>query len=243
MRRNKRYVAPSSKKHPVLWMLTGLLIGIFVCSLFFLKKKVAVVTENPPEQTQPAPAHQLKHKLNTADNKKNHTETTDQYDFYTMLPKMQSNQAEAPAAATPPPRPTKPLALAEQSMLSPETKPEAEATSTPSPSNTRTAQTATNSTVQKNPTASSPNPEPVPPPANKKYIVVTGDFDHYEAADAQKAELVLAGITHAKVESYMKNNTAHYRINLGSYSNKANATKVLGQLQAAQLSGTIIEPS
>lgn len=239
MRKNRRYAAPSSKKHPILWMLTGLLIGIFICSLFFLKKKVVVV-EKPAEPTQTASAHQLKHKIKTPDNKKPHTETAEQYDFYTMLPKMQSNQTEAPPAA-PPPHPTKPLALAEQSMLSPETKPETVAT--PAPINTEHTQTAASPVVQKNTVASPTNTETVTPSPSKKYIVVSGDFDHYEAADAKKAELVLAGITHAKVESYSSNGTTHYRLNLGSYANKTHANKIVAQLQAAQLSGTIIEPS
>jgi len=236
MHRNKRYTAPPSKKHPILWMFTGLLIGIFICSLFFLKKKIVVAPENSLEQTQATtPTHQAKHKLKIPDNKKTHPEATDQYDFYTMLPKMQSNQSETPAPAAPAAHPTKPLAVAEQSMLSPETKPELASTA-PTAIATPTQNSTTKTSVTETPATTTA-------PANKKYLVVTGDFDRYEAADAQKAELVLAGITHTKIESYKQNGTTRYRINLGSYSNKANATKILGQLQAAQLTGTIIEPS
>lgn len=238
--RNKRYAASSSRtnKHPVLWLLTGLLIGIFICSLTFLKKK-PVIIDRPEQQPAVTTAEKpSKQKLKIQDNKKSHVDSTEQYDFYTMLPKMQSNQTGAqPAVAAPPPaKPTKPLAVAEQSMLSPGTKPD-DSTEQAAPADP-TPQVATHSSTP------TPTAEPIstPTPA-KKYTVVAGDFNHYEQADAQKAELVLAGITHAKIESYSSNGTAHYRLNLGNYPNKAAATKIVEQLKSAQLNGSIIEPS
>jgi hypothetical protein len=246
MRRNKRYSKAKSNKHPVLWMLTGLLIGVFVCSLTFLKKKEAVVADHP-EQTQTALASKavVKHKTKGQESKKNHDESTEQYDFYTMLPKMQSNQSgaqpETPAPA-PAPKPTKPLAVAEQSMLSPGTKPDVTAAAPPPPQQQTPPSAPTPqapAATQANAADSSGSTVTTPAPQAKKYTVTAGSFDRYDQADAEKATLVLAGITHAKIQPYASNGSTHYRLNLGSFSSKAAATKILDQLKDAQLSGSI----
>lgn len=129
----KKKNATPSNSHRFLWLITGLLIGIFACCLTFLKKQVVIV-ENSQQQpqsiaiTSQTPAHEVakKHKEKAASSKSTNGNDGggDQYDFYTMLPQMQVKQA-APATtpatpAAPAPKPTKPLAAAEQSMLAPQ---------------------------------------------------------------------------------------------------------------------------
>jgi cell division protein FtsN len=247
-KRKARTSKSSSNGYRFLWLLTGLLIGIFACSLTFLKKKVVVLDsreevksdlvnkENPSTATSPKTKH---HKLKAkAEESKANSENTEHYDFYTMLPQMHANQnnqaADATTSSEKIPKPTKPLAVAEQSMLSP---------------NNKTVTVNSNSDTQ--PAAAVPKPSEntqatteastATPSPKTNFIVTAGDFSTYDQADAHKAELVLSGIENSTIEKYSKNGTVRYQIVLGHYKNQAKAMQSLQKLQAEHINGKVIE--
>ncbi len=214
--------SPGSSKF--LWFFTGVLITFFACGLLFLKKRITVIKEPQTEAivitntAQPPKTNTSKALEATAPNEH------DQYDFYTMLPKMQVKQAlppASPATAPAPPKPTKPLAAAEQSMLSP--------------------QQTNNNTAVITTAAPTPTSVPTPPPPPSKFIIVAGTFDDHAGADALKAQLLLSGVDQIKIQNVTQNGATKYRVVIGGiYTSKLEAKKALQQLQANGVSGKIL---
>lgn len=237
-----------------LWLITGLLLGLFGASLFFLKKHVVIVEEsqavaassaNPaPVAGAPTPS-KVKTKLVTkkaATDGATANSSDVKYDFYTMLPKMQvQNGSTQDNATPPPPKPTKPLAEAEQSMLTAQSMATAAPPAAATPSTT--AATATSPTPATKAASATPATKtavaPVSPTATNNYLVDLGSFDNFEKADARKASLIMAGISNAKIESTIKDGVTWYRVIVGPFKNRASAEKVLATAQGQQISGTI----
>jgi len=253
MKKNQRTM---SKKLGLLWLITGILIGLFISSLSFLKKHTTVVegktvtarhetVETSPDASKNAKPVPVVHKkvatTSGADT------TNDQYDFYTMLPKMQvkqTNGADNTSATTTSPSPEKPkksLASAEESMLSPHA-PAAPTAAAAAP----IAPTAIN-TPAAAPTSSSPTLAPVAPPAHTantattRYHLILGSFNNYKEADALKAQLLLAGIEKTRIDRITKNNVKWYRVTLGPYPSEAKARHALAEIQSSQFNG-VVEP-
>ncbi len=204
MRRTKN----SSKASPfrLLWLVVGILVGVFISSLMFLKKNVTIVTNgaqteitNPPQPKTISPHAGKTNNHSVAPVKPTSPETvsSDQYDFYTMLPNMQVNKNNATpngvtssaqvttatkipttaantapsgeaATPTPPNKPLKSLDAAEQSLLAGKNK----GMLPPPDSNLATA-SPTSTPASKTPTATnvptavSPSTPPLPT-SNKK---------------------------------------------------------------------------
>ncbi|MCD6046477.1 MAG: sporulation protein [Gammaproteobacteria bacterium] len=249
-----------SNGYRFLWFFTGMLVMLFICGLLFLKKRVTIVTNgsqsesivvtNDSKNDNKKPSKP--HHADPAHNKTHNTDSTtnDQYDFYTMLPKMQVKQPApppAPQAPAPAPKPTKPLANAEQAMLAPQQQ--APAATTQAASNQTAAAPATstlssNAALQAQTTpaspaqttaqpaeAPSPAPAATPPAAAPKYAVVAGETDNPTDADSLRAQLILTGAKNIKIQKYMANGTAKYRVIIGRfYTSQAEATAASKQL-------------
>ena len=224
----KRPAAKSSgsKALGVLWLLTGILIGLFVASLLFLKKHVTVVQQNDQVTTEtvataPAVAAPATVPSKEAAKPKHHpaaahkeapTASGDQYDFYTMLPKMQVGQSASSASTASEPtspaasaKPTKPLADAEQSMLNhvaagtaTNTAVGGSATGQASVAVTASASATTTAAPVATTTAESPTPVAPPPVVTPKA----------KPAPASKPA----------VSKSMTETTSHYQVVVGSYN-------------------------
>lgn len=241
---------------------------LFICGLLFLKKRVTVVVNGQQPASvsvsnvdgKPAAAvtpHHADNALNKPHNAKPTDATTsEQYDFYTMLPKMQVKEAPSnvPASATPAPtpKPTKPLASAEQAMLAPQTSNSNPSTATTAPSAPTTAnETSTAEFEAPAPADTAPQAiapvstptittttagAPATPPPTPKYVVVAGSANSASEADALRAQLVLNGVDHI----HLKKVDDKYLVIIGKlYSNKADATKAAQVLSNNGVNATI----
>lgn len=260
--------------HGWLWLVTGILIGGFSFSLVFLKRHTPVTEQNT--QSQPAsehPASTASHHPAKTTEKSSNADDKASYDFYTMLPNRQVQNtdstvaAAAPTSAEPSVKPTKPLAEAEQLLLSKtntalpqasSTMPNA-ATTTPAAepvaktSNVITPETA-HKTIANAAKAKSDSSEPMdltsfknttkttkkPIDDGTRYSLDMGSFDSYEKADMRKAELLLAGFNRIHIETYLKNDTTWHRVLIGHYKTKNEAEQTQNELDNNHFQAQII---
>lgn len=251
----KRSPTKQSSNLAWLWLVTGILIGGFGFSLFFLKTRVTVVESGAepvklkiaPTPTAPAPVH-AKTPVPSSEDKTS-------YDFYTMLPNTQPNSTSThPTSKTL--TPAKPLAEAEQTLLTknttpqPTTTPQTSVTSiptaAPAPAVMKKIDTSIEptdlSTFKNSTSETKPTKKPLNLDDGTRYTLVVGSFDSYEKADTRKAELTLAGFTRVHIESSIKNETTWHRVLIGPYKNKNEAESIQKNLEeanySAQLSAT-----
>lgn len=260
---SKNYAKRDFKKRPParkasnlgwLWLVTGMLIGGFGFGLFFLKKNVTVVEQ--PVTPEPVKKEKAKVALKAADNTSNEDKTN--YDFYTLLPNSSApaTTATPTSAESPPAKNTKPLAEAEQSLLSkntsalttPASKPPGTMVNTAS-SNPEATEPSELASFQNPPTKDSKEASSQetlsktakkPVDAGVRYSIEVGDFEDYDQADTRKAELTLAGFNHIHIETYMKGDATHHRVLIGHYKSKSEAESLQKELQDNNFSAQIL---
>lgn len=225
-----------------VWLLAGVLIGLFVAGLAFLNRHDNSVKNIPAE-----PARVVK-KATPIKSEKAKAAVTPRFDFYTMLPKNQTpaaDQADAETptetAAAPPASPTK--------MTSP-----AEATTeTTTPATTSFTAASEEEPVsppavtQREATPKIENPAASQAPAKKPaatpqpsapYIIAIAAFKRYQEADQLKAQLSLLGFD-ANITSVKSKNLRIYRVWLGPYVARNSAEKELHRLKDNHLDGVL----
>lgn len=271
----KRTRKKSRNNHAWLWLVTGILIGGFGFSLVFLKKHVPISEQSVSNNRAPAhPASTAAHHAAAKSVEKSASnEDKTSYDFYTMLPNRQvqstNSSTVAPASPTsePPVKPNKPLAEAEQFLL---TKTNAAAPSpsstaaipTPAPVSAPALPKVTNAAAPTEPvrkavtaktetgepmdltsfknTLASAKPSKKPVDDGTHYSLDMGSFDSYEKADTRKAELLIAGFNHIQIETYLKNDATWHRVLIGHYKAKSEAERTQKELNDNRFQAQII---
>lgn len=262
----------SRHNHGWLWLITGILIGGFGFSLVFLKKHAPVIEQNianQPASEHPASTANRHHPAKTTE-KSSNADDKASYDFYTMLPNRQvqsTDATNAPASEESSVKPTKPLAEAEQLLLTKANAALPQASSmTPNPTTTmptatpvtQTSNAVTPETARKTIVtavkAQSDSSEPMdltsfknttkntkkPIDDGTRYSLDMGSFDSYEKADMRKAELLLAGFNRIHIETYLKNDTTWHRVLIGHYKTKSEAEQTQNELDSNHFQAQII---
>ena len=224
--------APTKAKTSLgwLWLVTGILIGGFGFGLIFLKKNVTVIES--PQQATLAVAKPVIHKPQPPVQKAA-TEDKTSYDFYTMLPNSPAT-SKTDEAAVPVVKPTKPLAEAEQTMLSKTTPAPPLVNNTNSEPSDLAAMQNTQPTIKEKPVKKALDD-------GTRYSLDAGSFDSYELADAHKAELAMSGFDHVHIESSVTgSNKTHYRVIIGQFKTKNEATTVQNALTSEHFTADLI---
>jgi cell division protein FtsN len=205
------------------WVVFGILIGVFLAVILYWKLAVAPRHHQhdhvPAATVHPQPAAAATH----VDKKPNAApaSTAPEFDFYTVLPKMQVTPNQAPAAAPPSPPPVRPPAApvaAETNQVSPATIPAGGATAS-----------ATASTAAPTVVAPAAVEKPKPHPASKPALAVTPATP----ALAEKKAAAAVAMTEKKAPA-TKNTTdtaaSHYLLQMGSLKSYAEADRLKAEL-------------
>jgi cell division protein FtsN len=242
-----------------VWLLIGLLIGLFIAGLALLRhhslhrrppepirlatSKKATVAK-PSKEKKPAPPKENKVR----------------FDFYTMLPNAQthavpkaSKESVATNAAT-----AKTLSQAEEAVILPHEQP------APKPQKTAPAKISEPHKANIKPAAVQDTPprkvqqEPPPPvqkqtaqtapkkpvattpAATSSYILQMAAFRHYQDADQLKAELILLGYP-AKVTATSRDGVGWQRVWLGPYPSATLAENAQQRLQNQHIHSVILK--
>ncbi len=234
-RTTKRYPAKSSQRTgSVKWVLFGLVLG-FLVSLFGYWHFHGATN---PEGSTHQPAHPLK-KITPPPV----VAHTPQFDFYTVLPKMQAgaNMVTQPAQLQPSPvsQPTKPEAATEPASST--TNPAVVATQTAdaqqkvlgiAPASTIDQPPAASAVATTKPTQNSTKPAPTDATSvhdNADNSAKTGHFvlqvasvKDYADADRYKAQLSMLGFD-VNIQKYLFNGQTWYRVNIGPFASRQTA--------------------
>jgi cell division protein FtsN len=205
-----------------LWLLAGVLIGLFMAGLAFLNRHEGNLKQDKQATTSPIAKVVVK-KL-----EKPKQAASPHFDFYTMLPKNQTPAADQadldnpPSQASPATPPSEEIAAALPAI---DEKP-AVLADNPLPSANKPAENAT-------PTATL---KPMVAPA--VYIIAIAAFTHYPEADQLKAQLSLLGFD-ANITPAKSKGLGIHRVWLGPYTARTTAEKELRRLKENRLTGIL----
>lgn len=192
-------------KHAVpgwVWMMIGLLVGLFVAFLMYLNQ----ANLKPTQWEMPA----LLKDQQGAD-KKQAAASTDKaseqakvnFDFYNMLPEFEVPVPDSPTVEPPAPRPT-PVNTPEP------TSPAAQA-DTPEPPQ--------------------PVTQPFTVAAPEAYIIQAGSFSNAKDADTRRAQLALLGIISKVQKVTIDGSKIYHRVRVGPYQDMERLNKVRALLK------------
>ncbi len=215
---NGRYNDNASFLPPWAWLSIGIFIGVFLFALINWKmlnsKTLAPAAEQYPAQASidaPSVASSIEQAKNQASStlleppvEDLSTQTT-RFDFYTLLPNMNMEMEMKMEAA--PIQENKIAHKPKTPTVTPKTKPKRQAK------------------IQS-------LPAPLVLPSN--FIVQVASFRSYNQAESLKAKLALKGFE-SKIQSItMRNNNIWYRVYLGPFDDKDNATSIQSKLESKQ---------
>jgi cell division protein FtsN len=265
-RRQKTRSAKSSSSNSFLWIVFGILVGVFAAIIFYWKQEVllkhhsktittAETTTNSSHASSKTPALVKKAEKAT---------TTPEFDFYTVLPKTQVTPVSAPNNTSPPVRPTPTVATtpsAPPTLLTPPPSTSAAPTNTvptpviaappsvvaqPAPHSPALAEKTTQPTATTNIVSAKPPiiPEtktpPIKNPATTNYLVQLGSLKNYADADRLKAELTMSGFD-VYIQPYNNNGQIYNRVVMGPYTSKLAATQQRASLQKSGVSSMVVK--
>jgi cell division septation protein DedD len=268
-RKKARTSAQSSPSSTFGWMLFGILIGLGVAIFAYWKLMVAPTqTSLSPVQTQTTqhktPAVLKKEKPAVA------VVATPEFDFYTVLPKMEvAATTKGGVTAKPPSPPTAPAAppvastLAASNAPTPATPPTplvaapatppiqsapAAAPSTALAAAASETKPAAPAVVKQPPAepvvAAAPPAEiktlPPKPAASTVYALQLGIFKNYAEADRLKAALTMSGLE-VYIQPYTRNAQVYNRVIMGPYPSKAAASEQRTALQKNKISSVLVK--
>jgi cell division protein FtsN len=221
------------------WAVIGILIGAAIAIFWQYAPhhafKMLEASRQKPEtknHANPNPADSQAH--------------TPQFDFYTVLPKMQVEQDSSPAPSTTPAQPIKPPAVAASATSTPATpNPITDGAITPPAVATTTAPPAPT-------TAKSATPEPKSaklPPQNptqtnadrsENYLLQVASVKDYSEADRLKAQLSMLGFN-VSIQKTTVNGQAWNRVYVGPFSSKQQALEKQQNLRENNVSSMMIK--
>lgn len=252
----KRYPVQSSQRSAgsVKWVLLGLLLGLLVSFMGYWHFHTAT---NTPNMRQPS-VHPPKKIVQTAAPAVGHTP---QFDFYTVLPKMQAdasvpNQQPQPKPV-PPSAKTEPLAPtaatvatqtanAQQKVLGiipdeEEPSPVDQAPSAPSITAAAKPTPATHKTPMPEDTVATPaKAESATTSKTGHFLLQVASVKNYAEADRYKAQLSMLGFD-VNIQKYMFNGQVWHRVNIGPFASRQTALEQQGRLKENGISSILVK--
>ena len=213
-RRRKR-----SKLSPLILVVSGLLVGLFIAFLVFIKM------QTPPEppaffQESLLPPVEETRPNTTAESPAEAVEEAPQaqalppkprFDFYTLLPEMEVVVPDEEVAAPPPAPPVKqPAAASKPAAQQPElTTPAATATAKATPAET--------------------------------YLLQVGSFRNGEQAERFRAELALLGLQTSIQKVTIDNKDTYHRVRVGPFRDTGSLNKARSRLSKQGIESSVIK--
>lgn len=231
--RSRQYASRPSSSGGAKWVVIGILVGAL--GMYFLWPKVP-----SPHGGLPLTEHQVHSKLaakkhiSPVANKK-----PAEYDFYTMLPKMEVKTVENRPLTPPPPTPQPAPVIRSVAPQQASAAPAVPVAATPAVKSPLIPVTAS---VQA-PAPPAPAPEKTPPPVKEKasetYVVQVANVRNYAEADRLKAELTMLGFD-VSLQDYTVNGQTWNRVLAGSFSSKQAAIQQQKRLKQNNIGSTLI---
>lgn len=199
-----------------MWLVIGLVIGLAVAGLMFLKKHESSQRRYVEHEHAKKPHEKQKQNATTSS-----AHAQPQFDFYTMLPKMQVNgvantaTSETKPITTPAKAPNPPLVQLPKPTLSPDL-----------------------------PSASSASAQKAKPPATttttkpEKYALQIASVRNTADLDSLKAQLSMLGYD-VMVKPFKNGNITLHRVMVGPYKSRSEAIKQQAQLRTNKISSVI----
>lgn len=247
--RKRKYKAsrPSKSSSGFAWAVFGILIGVFLAAVFYWQKTTPSDSQHhvaPAKTTTTTTAKHAGH-LAAATPKKSVAPAAPEFDFYTVLPKMQVTSNNAAQKTAPPPhRPQATHEAAAPTSALVETTPTTsqEATSPSPPEEIMPAQSVAKSTpatptvptVPTVPTSKIKDTEPT------SYLLQMASLKSYADADRLKAQLTMLGFD-VYIHSYSVNGQVYNRVLMGPYSSRSVASQQQAQLQKNHVPSILIK--
>ena len=209
MRRRRYEDAESQCPSAWLWLVTGILIGIFISFLFYLKAMAPRQVEQPESFEQGVAEETLRLPEPEATQPEKTVQAPPRFEFYDMLPKSE---------VTPPPsRPNAETELAQAQL------PEAEVPMTSAVIPMR---------PEDFPAAGfAPLPTTAPPAATGQFMLQLASFRDQHSARELQQRLQQQGVS-SSIQQALVKGTHWYRVRVGPYETKAQAAQ--GQRQMRQ---------
>jgi cell division protein FtsN len=250
------------------WIVTGVLIGIFIAGTVYFKmqhahmfaEQMAESNQLPAQTPAAAPTVEQKPDVSTKS-------PQPQFDFYTVLPKddkaiptdnvAQVNNAVKPKQVNPAELLSEAAKNAAPVVVAPtkteavkqpvEKEPPVTTVELPpvSQNDSATAESHKTPVVEKQKLAqeialAAQQALPTKVSANQQYILVLGTFKDYSGADGKRAQLALQGIE-ANIKEISKSGVKAYRVWVGPYSSLKAAQKQQHHLQSEQVKSVLIK--
>lgn len=231
-----KYTPPAKSSAPAwIWLVAGIVIGCFIMFLMKLEPKQDI----RPEQ-----------KTTTSITPKDHTTDKPKFVFRDLLSGKETATNTAPpvtpqefkqldgerAAAlldgkTPPPLP--PV----QQKPAPAPVTTVAAAPTEKPTNKPVANTPTTSTAEQKPTQVAT----IASPTKMTFFLQVGSYPSKQGAESIRAQLLMLG-QNAKLETASSNGKTWYRVIIGSFATKEQASKTQSQLASHGFKQTLVVP-
>lgn len=244
--RSSRQQQTSSGPSGIVWLLMGVLVGLIIAGVFYLKNQT-------PHPAAFAPSE----KTNTTNNKpaaqpstaasSNTQNLQTQFDFYNVLPSQKvvgpSGDEDTSVIDNQNATPT-PAAAPANNAATPATT-----TTTSTPVATPPTPAATSSSTASPAPVSAATPTIVKPKATNNvasdnkaasYVVQIGTYTGFNEVDQLKAQLSLSGFE-VNVTPVQKNGKTLQRVWLGPYHSQAEAQTMQKQLQDNQISSKVLK--
>jgi cell division protein FtsN len=208
-----------SKLSPWFLVISGLLLGLFIAFLVFLKMQTppeppAFFQESllpPVEETRPNAAAESPAEAVEETSQAQALPPKPRFDFYTLLPEM---EVVVPDEEVPPPPPAPPLQRPAAA-----TRPAAQQPAPATPAATATAKTT---------------------PA-ETYLLQAGSFRNGEQAERFRAELALLGLETSIQKVTINNKDTYHRVRVGPFSDTGSLNKARSLLSKKGIESSVIK--
>jgi cell division protein FtsN len=217
----------------MVWLVLGVLLGLLIAAIVYIKRPGDVrINTGSSAATS---SHTSKSARTTAGSNTKKAAASQQssspeFDFYTVLPKMQVNPSKTTSttsrSATAPTPPATTTAPAANSATTPATTTQTPApTSTPADIIDKSSSTPTTATTSA---------------TKEKYWLQIVSLKNYADADRYKAELTMSGLD-VSIQSYKKSDQTYNRVVMGPYDSRQAAQQQQAQLKQKHIDSIVVK--
>ena len=213
---------------PWIGVAAGLLIGLFVAFLVYIKSQAKPEEPVYVHETLPPPATASAQE-DVQEVSKDETEATPappkpRFDFYTLLPEIEVVVPEEEIEQSRNPAPPPVVAPVTEAAKPPASEPAPAASIAPAPE----------------PAPAKPAPEPAPPASGAYYLQV-GSFSDVGKAEAFRAELAMMGMQTSIQRVTINNKDTYHRVRVGPFSTLDELDKTRTRLKKKSIDSTPIK--
>lgn len=216
----------------MVWLVLGVLLGLLIAAIVYIKRPGDVrINTGSSAATS---SHTSKSARTTSSSTKkaaaSQQSSSPEFDFYTVLPKMQVNPSKTTSttskSSSAPTAPATTTAPAANSATTPSTT-----TQTPTPTSApadiidKSSSTATPATTSA---------------TKEKYWLQIVSLKNYADADRYKAELTMSGLD-VSIQSYKKSDQTYNRVVMGPYDSRQAAQQQQTQLKQRHIDSIVVK--